>query len=252
MFQQVLLEGPVRTNRSWSVVASLFSECALVGVAVVIPLLNPDLLPRVLMGALPVVAPPLGPAPISPATVVASARGTVARQWDGARLLEPRAIPQHVFAVIDEPGAAPSSGVPYGLPSGGGGSDDGVIASLVRQVANTLAPPPAAVEPPAPKTPPEPPHVRVGGDVQHGMLIREVIPPYPPLARQARVEGKVVFRAVIAPSGAVENIQLVSGHALLVQAAADAVKKWLYKPTLLNGVPCRVDTVIEVNFRLNR
>jgi protein TonB len=79
-----------------------------------------------------------------------------------------------------------------------------------------------------------------------------VIPPYPPLARQARVEGKVVFRAVIAPSGAVENIQLVSGHALLVQAAADAVKKWLYKPTLLNGVPCRVDTVIEVNFRLNR
>jgi periplasmic protein TonB len=252
MFQQVLLDGSVRANRSWSVAASLASECALVGLAVLIPLLNPDLLPRVLLGAMPVVAPPLAPAPPTASAVAPSASRAVARAWDGVRLFEPRAIPPQARIFIDEPGAAPSSGVPYGLPNGGGGSSEGVIGSLVAQVANAFAPPPALAASLAAEPKAEIPRLAIGGNVQHGMLVREVIPVYPPLARQARVEGTVAFRAVIAPTGAVENLQLIGGHPMLVQAAAEAVRKWLYRPTLLNGVPCRVDTVIEVRFKLNR
>lgn len=60
-----------------------------------------------------------------------------------------------------------------------------------------------------------------------------------------------MFNATIAKDGTVENLTLVSGHPLLVQAAQNAVKQWVHKPTLLNGSPVRVTTTIDVNFTLN-
>ena len=59
------------------------------------------------------------------------------------------------------------------------------------------------------------------------------------------------FRAIIDPQGHVANLQLISGHPLLVLPAREAVKQWQYKPTLLNGEPCEVATEVEVNFLLN-
>jgi periplasmic protein TonB len=86
--------------------------------------------------------------------------------------------------------------------------------------------------------------------VSAGLLVRKVNPNYPPLARQARIQGQVVLRAVIAKDGSIENLTLVSGHPMLAPAAIDAVKQWKYKPYLLNGEPVEVDTEVLVNFTL--
>ena len=77
-------------------------------------------------------------------------------------------------------------------------------------------------------------------------------PPYPPLAKQARISGTVRFTAIIGKDGTIQNLQLITGHPLLVQAATEAVKQWLYKPTLLNGEPVEVITQIDVNFTLSQ
>jgi protein TonB len=95
-----------------------------------------------------------------------------------------------------------------------------------------------------------PQRVRVSAGVTSGLLIRKVNPNYPPLARQARISGTVVLRAVISKDGSIENLSLVSGHPMLAPAAIDAVKQWKYKPYLLNGEPVEVDTEVQVNFTL--
>ena len=73
-------------------------------------------------------------------------------------------------------------------------------------------------------------------------------PNYPPLARQARIQGQVVLQAVISKEGTIQNLQLISGHPMLAPAAIEAVKQWRYKPYLLNGEPVEVDTQVVVNF----
>ena len=94
--------------------------------------------------------------------------------------------------------------------------------------------------------------VVVGGDVQAAKLIRQVTPVYPTLAKQARVSGTVYLEAIIGRNGAIESLRVKSGSGLLAPAAVDAVRQWLYQPTLLNGVPVEVLTEIEVNFRLSQ
>jgi TonB family C-terminal domain len=88
--------------------------------------------------------------------------------------------------------------------------------------------------------------------VQAAKLIRQVTPVYPPLARQARIAGTVRLTAIISREGAIQNLQVMSGHPLLTAAALDAVKQWLYQPTLLNEEPVEVITQIDVNFTLSR
>ena len=86
--------------------------------------------------------------------------------------------------------------------------------------------------------------------MQQANLIKQPKPLYPPLAKAARVQGTVKFQATISKDGTIENLQLLSGPPLLVQAAMDAVKQWRYQPTLLNGDPVDVDTEIDVIFSL--
>jgi periplasmic protein TonB len=92
--------------------------------------------------------------------------------------------------------------------------------------------------------------IKVGGNLQAANLVKRVTPVYPPLAKSSHIQGTVRFTALIAKDGTVQNLQLISGHPVLVQAAADAVKRWVYRPTLLNGEPTEVITQIEVNFTL--
>jgi protein TonB len=75
---------------------------------------------------------------------------------------------------------------------------------------------------------------------------------YPPLAKQARIQGVVKLNAVISKEGNIEQLTVVSGHPLLIPSALEAVKKWRYKPTLLNGEPVEVITQIDVNFTLTQ
>lgn len=92
----------------------------------------------------------------------------------------------------------------------------------------------------------------MGGLVEQGKLISGPRPIYPPLARQARIEGTVRLEAVISRDGTILNLRAVSGHPMLVPAAVAAVRQWIFRPTSLNGEPVEVATVIDVNFTLQK
>jgi TonB family protein len=81
-------------------------------------------------------------------------------------------------------------------------------------------------------------------------IIKKVAPVYPPLARQARIQGQVVLKVEITKSGDVQNIQLYTGHPMLAPSAIEAVKQWKYRPYLVNGEPVNVKTDVTVNFTL--
>ena len=87
--------------------------------------------------------------------------------------------------------------------------------------------------------------------MMEGNLVHKVQPAYPPLARAARIQGPVVLRAIISKAGTIENLQVLSGHPLLVPAAIDAVRQWRYRPYNLNGEPVEVETQVTVNFILS-
>jgi len=95
----------------------------------------------------------------------------------------------------------------------------------------------------------KPPRISV---VMEGNLIHRVEPPYPPIARQVRLEGVVVVQAFVSAQGTIERAQVLSGPPLLAQAALNAVKQWRYRPYYLNGMPIEVETQVTVNFRLNQ
>jgi protein TonB len=109
------------------------------------------------------------------------------------------------------------------------------------QATYTAAPPPPGVK-----------RITIGGNVQQAKLIRQPKPVYPPLAKQARISGVVHLAAVISANGTIQDLKLISGHPLLVPAAMEAVKQWVYQPTLLNGEPVEVQTQIDVNFTLSQ
>jgi protein TonB len=81
--------------------------------------------------------------------------------------------------------------------------------------------------------------------------IRRVDPVYPALARQARVSGTVELLGVLGVDGRIHELKVVRGHPLLVKAAIEAVRQWVYEPTLLNGQAVEVSAPILVNFILN-
>ena len=102
----------------------------------------------------------------------------------------------------------------------------------------------------APPLPPPPARIRVGGGVMEAKLVSQPLPVYPPEAKMARIQGVVKLSATTAKDGTIQNLEVIEGHPLLIQAALDAVKQWVYKPTLLNGQPVEVVTQIDVTFTL--
>ncbi|HLH31696.1 MAG TPA: energy transducer TonB, partial [Terriglobia bacterium] len=146
------------------------------------------------------------------------------------------------------PPAGVIGGVPGGIPGGiVGGILGGVLAS------NSIAAAPPAIAPPPP--PPPPPKaaapvvpVRVGGVVKEPRPVKMVPPVYPPLASRARVSGTVLLEATLTAEGKVEQIKVISGHPLLVDAAIQCVKQWEYEPTYLNGVAIPVILTARVHF----
>jgi TonB family protein len=94
--------------------------------------------------------------------------------------------------------------------------------------------------------------IRMGGSVMGAKIVEKVQPVYPPLARQTRIQGTVRLHAIIGRDGSIQQLEVMSGHPLLVQSALDAVKKWRYEPVLLNGEAVEVDTTIDVIYALNQ
>jgi protein TonB len=93
--------------------------------------------------------------------------------------------------------------------------------------------------------------VRVGGQIKEPKKLKNVPPVYPDIAKQARVQGVVILECTISPQGKVTDVKVLRGIPLLDQAATDAVKQWVYTPTLLNGVPVPVIMTVTVNFKLS-
>lgn len=131
-------------------------------------------------------------------------------------------------------------GVVGGVP---GGQMGGVIGGIISSAANTAMVPKLAA-PTAPK------RIRVSQGVIKGMLLQKVEPKYPMIAKSARVQGTVELSAVISKTGEIQNLQVVSGHPVLVPAALEAVKQWRYRPFLLNGEPIEVESTIIVTFQI--
>jgi TonB family protein len=100
--------------------------------------------------------------------------------------------------------------------------------------------------------PPAPGVIPVGGRVQNNKLVSSTQPVYPELAKSARIQGTVELAALIGQDGHIQQLSVISGHPLLRQAALDAVKTWVYQPTLLNEQPVSVSTTIDVTFTLSQ
>lgn len=93
--------------------------------------------------------------------------------------------------------------------------------------------------------------INLPANIMEGMLVEKTAPVYPPIAKAARVSGTVVLQAAISKTGTIEGLRVLSGPAMLQQAAFDAVKTWRYQPFLLEGRPVRVLTTINVVFSLS-
>ena len=108
-------------------------------------------------------------------------------------------------------------------------------------------PPPTTIRKPEENRP-----VKMSEGVVQAQLISRIEPRYPSLAQQIKLQGAVVLHAIISRDGSITSLDVLSGHPLLVKAALDAVRQWLYRPTLLNGEPVEVETTITVIFRLQQ
>jgi protein TonB len=253
MFEQTFVEDLGKTNKSWTVIVSFIGQCLLIGVAILIPLIYTDTLPRTQLTSFLVAPPPPPPPPPPPAAAPVKIVRTIPRQFDAGRLMAPKVIPKEIAMIKEEElppvsgGVGVVGGVPGGVPGGAPGGVIGGIISSVPQAAPPPPPPPVVKEAPKPVAPQR---IRVGGNVQQAKLLNQPRPVYPPLAKQARIQGTVRFNAIIGRDGAIQNLQVVSGHPLLVPSALEAVRQWRYQPTLLNGEPVEVVTQIDVNFTL--
>lgn len=151
------------------------------------------------------------------------------------QLLAPTRIPQGVKTAAEND-APPAAG--FGGASMAALSGNGPVTNVFSGSAQSKAPA-VTLKP-----------VTVSAGVAVGMLIHKTQPLYPPIAKAARVTGTVVIQATISKSGSVENLHVVSGPAMLRQAALDAVKTWRYRPYQLNNEPTQVDTTVDVIFAL--
>lgn len=246
MFDQTFVDGTVKTKSPWTVLLSFIVQLIAVGVLILIPLIYTDTLPRATLTSL-LVAPPPPPPPPPPPQPMPKVVKVPPRQFDAGKLMAPKEIPKQIAMIKEDEMPPPSAGVVGAVGGVPGGAPGGVIGGIIGAVPAAAPPPP----PPKVEKPVTPQRIRVGGNVQAANLIRKVTPVYPPLAKQARIQGTVRFTAIIGKDGTIQNLQLVSGHPLLVQAAQDAVRQWVYKPTLLNGEPVEVVTQIDVNFTLS-
>lgn len=234
---------PKRTNKPWTMALSMIVQVIILFVLILIPLIYTEALPRTMLTTLLVAPPPPPPPPPPPVAAQVVRVRPVERLMQAGKLVSPRAIPKDI-KIIKEEELPPdvmvgvTGGVPGGVP---GGQAGGVIGGVIGGVVGNVPPPPKVLQ-----------RIRQGGNVQAARLINRVQPTYPPLARQARIQGTVRLHAIIAKDGTVQQLEVLSGHPLLVQSALDAVRQWRYQPTLLNGEPVEVDTTVDVIFSLNQ
>ena len=161
----------------------------------------------------------------------------------------PTAIPDTISRGEEQPTTPDSTEVnlPIGLPWGeSSANQDPTIATIISGLATPARPAP----PTSTRRAKGPLRVRPGGQIQPAELIYRPDPVYPHLAVITRTEGTVYLEAIISTDGSIHDLRFISGPPFLVQAAMEAVSKWRYQPTLLNGEPVEVMMEVEVKFKL--
>jgi protein TonB len=226
------------SHRGWTTLISFAVQALAVGCLLLLPLFYSDGLPRLAM-LVPLLAP--APPPAAPAQPRPDPLSNAQSNLMGNRLISPPQIPPTVTMLAETSPPLPivdpnAVGVRHGT---GDPNGRGTVFGSAPGSDLALPPPPPAVHHPAVSR------------MMEGNLIYRVQPDYPLLARQVRIQGRVVLRAMISREGAIENLQALSGHPMLIPAAVDAVRQWRYRPYVLNGDPVEVETEVTVNFVLS-
>ena len=241
MFADSMLETSwaQRSRRSWTTLTSFALEVMAIGLLLLLPLWKTVGLPAARTVSTPITLgrPDLPSTPTPRGGHASPAPTNTVRPI----FVAPGRIPQIIsrtsgLAAADAPDAG--QGVVPGMGPAGGGN--GLANSLITGSRPVM---PVAVAPVV--------LVIRTSKILEGNLIRRVQPVYPPLAKSVRIQGPVVLAAVISKAGTIDNLQVLSGHPMLVPAAIDAVKQWRYRPYILNNEPIEVQTQITVNFILS-
>jgi protein TonB len=230
----------IRGRRGVAVPVSVGLHAGAAVALALVPLLLASTLPNPAKDIRAFFVEPLSALPASPPPPPPAARAAVAAR------VAPRAaaVPAGFVAPIEVPAEIrPEEGLDLGGVEGGvaGGVEGGVPGGMVGGIVGGLpdAPPPPAVTP-----------VRVGGDVREPRKVLDVAPVYPDLALKAHVEGIVIIEATVDVRGHVVDAEVLRSVPMLDEAALEAVRKWVYTPTLLSGIPTPVVMTVTVNFSL--
>jgi protein TonB len=256
MFELATVSSGFAGKRVWNTCLGFTGEALLVACAALAPLVSPPALPHsqaIMAWLLPTVPGPKGTPPAAGnAAKARPVRPPLERlQSEPGGLFAPVVIPAKAAIIVDEPLAASGYGVPGGVEIG---ERFGVPGGIPKGIPDLAPPAPVVEAPPAPAVNPPPvapKQVMVGGRVKMARLIHQVEPLYPLLARQMRASGVVELVGIIGTNGRIRELKLLSGSPLLAHAALEAVRQWIYEPTLLNGEPVELIATISVIFRLN-
>lgn len=236
-----LIESDVvkhKTGQSLTLPVSVAIHLIVLGAVVVVPLLTAEQLPEPTSAVKAFFVEPAAPPPPPPPPPPPAPKATVTPK------VQPKPIEEapRFTAPVDVPEEIrPEEGIDLGVEGGvAGGVEGGVPGGVVGGVVGGL-----------PDAPPPGQAVRVGGQIKEPKKLKGVQPVYPDIAKQARVQGVVILECTISPQGKVTNVTVLRGIPLLDAAAVEAVKQWVYTPTLLNGVPVPVIMTVTVNFKLN-
>lgn len=240
MFHTLETTWDQSARRGWTAAVSFTLQALALSLLLLIPMLTIQGPPGLAWFDPHLLAPlPSPPAPAPPQRPRPSQNSNMS---DG-HIVQPPSIP-NALTPINDSGVRPpetgSMGVPCAPPACGLSASRGGVADSIGIGMMPVAPPP----------PPVSSHPLKISHWTEGNLTHSVQPNYPTLARQARIQGTVELRAIISKTGAIERLTVLSGHALLVTAAVEAVKQWRYRPYLLNSEPIEVETEITVNFTL--
>ena len=242
IFSDSLLESgsPAKQRRTLSTTISFVFQCLLIGILVIMPLMFTEALPEAQLLTILVAPPPPPPPPPPPAQVITRIIQTDV--LNTGQLRTPTRIPKKIEMIKEEEAPPPAAagvvgGVPGGIP---GGQLNGVIGGIISS-SNKVTPTVALV----------PKRIRISQGVIQGQCIRRVEPRYPKIALAARIQGSVLLKAIISKTGEVTELEVVSGHPMLITAAMDAVRQWRYRPYLLNGEAVEVETNIIVTFNID-
>ncbi len=221
-------------RRGRAALASFVMQALGLSVLLAIPFLTIQGPPKLRWFDEPTLAPPSAPAP-----PVHRQQASHSSNLSGEPLLRAPTIPGTIAHLNEQPVASSPDVGNLGVEGGTGTRGRGVFNSIGTSVEIAPPPPPALTQP-----------LKVS-HLSEANLLHRVQPTYPPLARQARVQGPVELQAIISKRGTIENLVVVRGHPMLATAAVEAVRQWRYRPYLLNNEPIEVETEITVNFVLS-